>query len=103
MELMEDLEELRREGVTNVKKMTGVRINRNQTQGSRSSGPQVKVGICARCAQVMGGGMPSEPAVSKNFGELPDYDEDTPRDLPTSSRPQSSRYTGSPRPFASDE
>lgn len=81
VELLEDLDELRREGVKNVKQ-SGVKVNRTQ-QPSRQAA--VRVSICARCAKVMGAGVPSEPAPGVAFTEITDYDYDTVKDTGLSS------------------
>ncbi|XP_070533670.1 uncharacterized protein C8orf34 homolog isoform X2 [Ptychodera flava] len=76
IDLLENLDDLRSEGVTKVKS-SGNKVSKSFHHGK--SEPQVRVSICARCAKIMGG-RPSERAPSEygpagGYGELPDYDE----------------------------
>ncbi|KAI0223271.1 hypothetical protein LSAT2_025510 [Lamellibrachia satsuma] len=88
IELMENLDDLAKEGAKNMKQ-TGVRVSKTLRQRQEPEA-QVRVSICARCAKVMTGGVPSEPV--EDYGQLPDYDIDTEREFPDS-RPQSALFS----------
>ncbi|KAK2175836.1 hypothetical protein NP493_703g01006 [Ridgeia piscesae] len=87
-ELMENLDDLAKEGARHLKQ-SGVRVSKTLRE-RREPEAQVRVSICARCAKVMTGGVPSEPP--QDYGQLPDYDIDTEREFPDS-RPQSALFS----------
>ncbi|XP_041466618.1 uncharacterized protein C8orf34-like [Lytechinus variegatus] len=95
-DVLEDVSDLMDEGVTNVKS-TGQKVRRRPPPA-----PQVKVGVCSRCANVVGGGDGASTAAgfTQGYGAYASIDSSSEVSFSSSSDFESASQVTGPRPMA---
>ncbi|XP_063958476.1 uncharacterized protein C8orf34-like isoform X2 [Lytechinus pictus] len=95
-DVLEDVSDLMDEGMTNVKS-TGQKVRRRPPPA-----PQVKVGVCSRCANVVGGGDGASTAAgfTQGYGAYASIDSSSEVSFSSSSDFESASQVTGPRPIA---